>query len=334
VNYYHYELEDKVDEAGWNFSRKLGLAKRALERVGVIVENLKTQKAPEAVYAQLTGEPNARRAYTVFLNAKKDFADVSSQYNKAVVGPRFADSYHATSTLAENAGLFQPRLKVAPQLLASGGYADGVIGVSQSTLTDQARRLVNLLAHEATHEEQQILQIGLTADTMNIGTTASSAQIQAIHLSSTEGNILIASELTVSKALAVRAGRFLTDEAAERAAATASSMKHIMDLAAHEGPNRLRAAKLDNLEARSTYGLDPKGVLLELGHPETGLALNTQLFGAVRGPELYGRYAGQLAQVQNFDKLPRKIRNQIYSNLSAESQSRHKRRACEYEAIC
>jgi hypothetical protein len=132
----------------------------------------------------------------------------------------FADTYGATSRLAEQTGLIKPRLKISNQLLgADASYSNFTVNYSPGIFDESAVSLVKASAHELTHHEQNQLQLFLKADQMGIGTQASPEQIQTI-AAWFKGLNTGTSPESIARGLTVRAGRHLTDEAAERAHAT------------------------------------------------------------------------------------------------------------------
>jgi hypothetical protein len=76
---------------------------------------------------------------------------------------------------------------------------------------------------------------------LGIANQASEHQLRALHGWAREngGNLSVD---TVIKALKVRDGRFLTDEAAARALATRDSMQHVLALQKAEAPHAMRVS--------------------------------------------------------------------------------------------
>jgi hypothetical protein len=163
---------------------------------------------------------------------------------------------------------------------------------------------------------------------LGIANQASEHQLRALHGWAREngGNLSVD---TVIKALKVRDGRFLTDEAAARALATRDSMQHVLALQKAEAPNAMRVSALSIMESRFIYSDDIKGILSELAHPNTGLALNEQLFGSARAAEQFGKYSMNFGNaISNFDQLPESVqaeyRNDLYGDLRTAIKDMHK----------
>jgi hypothetical protein len=322
-----YEFEDKVHESGWDFSRVRSETSRALEQAGIFAD-LNKPGAAAQITEQLAGKPEAVSAYESFLRTQQEHAEVMSQWNRKVVGPRFRDLYEATNGLAEKSGLFKPRVSIHPLQNALAAYTDGKIAITEPTLTASGRSVVTSMAHEMTHEEQEILQIGLGADQMGIANHASEQQLRALHGWAREngGNLSVD---TVIKALKVRDGRFLTDEAAVRALATRDSMQHVLALQKAEAPNAMRVSALNKMESRFIYSDDIKGIFSELAHPNNGFALNEQLFGSARAAEQFRKYSINFGNaISNFDQLPESVqaeyRNDLYGDLRTAIKDMHK----------
>lgn len=304
-----YELCDRLDEAGENYSKKMAVANRALERAGFVMDNWHYSANRDAVYAALKDNGAARGAVTTFHRVADEYEAVFRDYDRKAVAPRFVATYQATKGLVDDSGMFMPKMKYSRNMAsAHASYLDGRMRLSKSTLTQSTRDLGDSNVHELTHFEQNILQIGWKADSMNIGQKASATQMQDISQWFGAMNCPT-SVATIEKALAVRSGRFLTDEAAQRAEATINSVGKVLELQEEQQPLLARALKLERFMARSTYGGELKNVILELGSPDSGLALNMHLFGEERGPALFAQYARRAQQAQSYGKLPRALRD-------------------------
>jgi hypothetical protein len=304
-----YELRDRLEDAGTNCSKKRAAAERALERAGFIIDDWQIPSSKNIVSTLLKEFPAARRAVSTYHSAADSYRDIFREYDRKAVAPRFVATYQATRGLVEDSGMFMPKMKYSRNLPgAHASYLDGRTTLSEDTLTGNWRSLGTSTVHELTHFEQNILQIGWKADSLNIGQKASQAQMQDISAWFSEMNCPT-SVATIEKALAVRSGRFLTDEAAQRAEQTIKGVGKVLEIQSHQQPLFERANQLERFMARSTYGGELKNVILELGSPESGPALNLRLFGQERGPALYAQYAGRAEQAQSFAKLPRSLKD-------------------------
>lgn len=174
--------------------------------------------------------------------------------------------------------LGMPRIRVHTNIPDNieGGYINGTLGVKRSSfLSASDSRMYETSAHELTHGEQQYLVTARHADMIGIGESASKSQGAELR-SRMDALSMPLSGQTMHNFLRTRAGRHLTDEAAERAELLASAHHN---LGLHFGERAELATRLDTIKAVSR-------ARQLLPTEEFALGLLGKLFDPIEGPQL------------------------------------------------
>jgi hypothetical protein len=309
------DLIDRYQKATWNFGKKQATVEKAIVRAGFEVGDLQNPIYRQNLYSALEGAPDARGALTSFANANREFRETSTEYRTTVFGPKFADTYGATSQLVTDSGLIRPKLKISYALgNAEASYGNGVVKFAPKTFDDSAVDLVDSAAHEFTHLEQDQLHLFYQADLLNVGSQATPQQSDMLVAWFHDRGRDLPPE-AIKQGLVLRAGRHLTDEAAERAHSTLDSMESILKMQTDNWADHQHFRLASNLYRRAADGGDKKNVAIELADPTTGLKLNNQLFGDAYGPKFFAKYTEYSTLSENFSLLTGKVKRLFNTEL-------------------